>query len=396
MKQIYTRIPFIIPLLVSVLFTKQAAAQCSCTGGSAPQTVVHRTLISTSMESTNFSFPQFDPTVGQLICANVSATITATTRIRIENDEIFDATYRISYARTSTISGPGLNPTLVSSYSKGYGPYDLAASDGVYFSGPDYLITNRDTVLNKKKLEATINSDVTPFLGYGSVTYNYNLSTVSRITGGGNYLGGPLTNDIIDFTLTYSYCPTTVLATGLKTFNAELGAENKVNLNWTADSEEPGIAYTTEISRNGREFAQISRILSEGNYSTRYSADYELTEQDPSRLYFRIKRTDRQGRSIYSEVRQVNISSQGMITLHTYPNPATKKITVDFGKLTDGNMLVEIRDPAGKTYQRSTMRVSHSRTLDINLVNMPSGIYFLQTTDQKTGKRYISRLAVSQ
>jgi hypothetical protein len=85
-----------------------------------------------------------------------------------------------------------------------------------------------------------------------------------------------------------------------------------------------------------------------------------------------------------------------LITLHTYPNPATKKITVDFGKLTDGNMLVEIRDPAGKTYQRLLMRVSHSRTLEINLVNMPSGIYFLQTTDQKTGKRYISRLAVSQ
>jgi hypothetical protein len=59
-------------------------------------------------------------------------------------------------------------------------------------------------------------------------------------------------------------------------------------------------------------------------------------------------------------------------------------------------MLVEIRDPAGKTYQRSIIRVSHSRTVDINLVNMPSGIYFLQTTDQKTGKRYISRLAVSQ
>ncbi|MGZ5248011.1 MAG: T9SS type A sorting domain-containing protein, partial [Flavitalea sp.] len=314
----------------------------------------------------------------------------------IENDEIFPATYRISYIRTSTISGPGLNPTLVSSYSKNYGPYYLAESDGNYFSGADYLITARDTVLNKKKLEETVSSNITPFLGYGTVSYNYNLSTLSRITGGGNYLGGPLTNDIIDFTLTYSYCPTTVLATGLKTFNAELGEENKVNLNWTADSEESGTAYTTEISRNGKDFSQISRILSEGSFSTRYSADYQVNEQDPSRLYFRIKRTDRQGKYSYSEIRQINISTQGLITLSTYPNPATKRVTVDFGKSTDGNMLVEIRDPAGKTYQRSIIRVSHSRSLDINLVNMPSGLYFLQTTDQKTGKRYISRLAVSQ
>ncbi|MGZ5247842.1 MAG: choice-of-anchor E domain-containing protein, partial [Flavitalea sp.] len=133
MKQIYIRIPFIIPLLVFILFSQQVSAQCNCSGGTAAQTVVHRTLISTSMESTNFNFPQFDPAVGQLICANVSATITATTRIRIENDEIFPATYRISYSRTSTISGPGLNPTLVSAYSKNYGPYNLAESDGVYF-----------------------------------------------------------------------------------------------------------------------------------------------------------------------------------------------------------------------------------------------------------------------
>jgi hypothetical protein len=348
------------------------------------------------MESTNFSFPQFDPATGQLICADVKATITAVTRIRMENDEMFPAIYRINYSRTSTISGPGLSPTLVSSYSKNYGPYNLAESDGVYFSGPDYIITPRDTVLNKKQLTATINGDVTPFMGYGTVTYNYNLSTLSRISGGGNYLGGPLTTDFIDFTLTYSYCPTTVLATGMKTFSADLQGNQFVALSWTAAQEQNGIVYTPEISRNGKEFSMLSRIVSNtGENNTRYSSSYQLKEDDPSKLYFRIRRTDLSGKVSYSEIRQVNIASKDL-SISTYPNPATRKISIDLGRLVDGKMDIEITDPSGKIHQRSVVQAKQSRTIGLNLVNMPSGIYFLRMTDQKSGKRYISRLAVSQ
>lgn len=395
MIKLYSRFPYLVPLLLLLLIPRSGRSQCSCSGGTAPQTIVHRTVISTSMESTNFSFPQFDPSVGQLICADVKTSITAVTRIRMENDEIFPASYRINYSRTSTISGPGLSPTLVSSYSKNYGPYNLAESDGVYFSGPDYIITPRDTVLNKKLLTATINGDVTPFLGYGSVTYNYNLSTLSRISGGGNYLGGPLTTDFIDFTLTYSYCPTTVLATGLKTFTAEL-ADKKVALSWTADKEMNGTTYTTEISRNGKDFSSLSRVVANtGNNQTRYNSSYDLKETDPSKLYFRIRRTDLSGRSSYSEIRQVNIQGKEL-KISTYPNPATKKINIDLGRIMDGNLTLEISDPAGQVYQRTSIQAKQSRTVGMDLVNMPSGIYFLRMTDQKTGKRYISRLAVSQ
>ncbi len=396
MIQLYSRLPYLIPLLILLVLSGRSYSQCACGNGAAPQTIVHRTTISTSMESTNFSFPQFDPATGQLICADVKATITAVTRIRMENDEMFPAIYRINYSRTSTISGPGLNPTLVSSYTKNYGPYSLAESDGVYFSGPDYIITNRDTVLNKKQLTANISGNVTPFMGYGNVTYNYNLSTVSKISGGGNYLGGPLTTDYIDFTLTYSYCPTTVLATGLNTFTAELVGDQKVKLGWTSGQEQDGIVYTPEISRNGKDFTVLNRIVSNtGENRTRYSTDYQLKEGDPSKLYFRIRRTDLSGRVSLSEVRQVNIGVKEL-SISTYPNPATRKISIDLGKLMDGKMEIEISDPSGKIHQRSVLQAKQSRTLALNLVNMSSGIYFLRVVDQKSGKRYISRLAVSQ
>src|SRR4030095_5947811 len=69
MKQHYS-IMFLFTLL-QVFDPITTQAQCSCADGTAPMTQAYHQSLTTSMETTNFSFSQFDPTLGTLLCTNV-------------------------------------------------------------------------------------------------------------------------------------------------------------------------------------------------------------------------------------------------------------------------------------------------------------------------------------
>ena len=395
MKQVYSKF-----LVYSALFTTLSlqlptsiSAQCNCPNGETPSTIVHQRNITTSMEETVLNFPQFNPEDGTLVCTNVNANITAITRIRIENDEIFAADYKINYSRTSTISGPGLDPTLVSSFSKGYGPYHLAESDGVYFSGPDYYISAKDTVLNKKQLTRTISGDITAFLGTGTVSYTYNLSTLSRISGGGNYLGGPLTSDMIDFSLTYTYCPMAILSTGIKDFSATRLEGDLVSISWIGIDNTEGTLYSVEMSENNRDFSTLENFHPVNTPTYRYQYLYNSGKQVSDKLYFRIKKTSIAGTTVYSAVKAISVNSAGGKAI-LYPNPAQNQVQLEFQNAIKGGVLIEVLGTSGQVEQKQQLQMNNSRLTRINLHNIKAGVYFLRTTDQLTGRKYFSRLVV--
>ena len=376
MKPFYKKISFcIFPGILLLYFSNSAQSQCNCPGGSAPQTIVHTKTITTSMEVNEISFPQFDPSTGILVCADVNAEITAITRIRIENDEMFAADYRISYSRTSTIEGPGLDPTLVSSYSKGYGPYSLDASDGVYFSGPDYYISNWDTVLNKKKLSQTVNADVTPFMGSGTVTYNYYLRTISRITGGGNYLGGPLTRDIVSLSLTYNYCPNTVLSSGILNFTLKEMDDSQVRINWEVENELAGPGYVVEVSTNNRDFTGFAAVMAQPGDIAKYSVSYPINNISSGTLYFRIKKLALKGTS-YSGIKSIRIGKEKAL-VQVYPNPATDKLMLRFNGSPEEDYFAEIFNSIGHVVKTARISNSGSETFSLSITELPPGLYFI-------------------
>lgn len=344
------------------------------------------------MEETVLTFPQFNPENGTLVCTNVNAQITAITRIRIENDEIFAADYKINYSRTSTISGPGLDPTLVSSFSKAYGPYHLAESDGVYFSGPDYYISAKDTVLNKKQLTRTISGDITPFLGTGSVSYTYNLSTLSRISGGGNYLGGPLTSDMIDFRLTYTYCPLAILASSIRDFTVNKLEDERVAISFVSANDTEGSVFSIEMSTNNRDYNTIQVFPPTNAPSYRYQYAFDAGPES-GKLFFRVKKTGIEGTIRYSPVRSISLNGmEGSPTI--FPNPAQHQVQLEFQKTIEGPVQVEVLGISGLVVQRQLVAMNNSRLVRISLNNIKPGVYFLRTTDQRTGRKYFSRLVV--
>ena len=223
MKQHYSKVPYLLAFLTLLFYLPSPLnAQCLCENGNVPQTVTYQQTrnIRPIDDSTNFDLLQFNPDLGQLICVNVFSYITGVVRMRLENDEIYPVSYRINYSRTDRIQGPGLGTDITNTFIKNYGPYNLAATDGNYFSGPDFVGIGPDSVLKNKYLNRNLSSGLVPFLGYGSLRYNYKVTGRSTVSGSINYIFSVSSQDIVTVGLTYSYCPTGLLGTDIKDFAA--------------------------------------------------------------------------------------------------------------------------------------------------------------------------------
>jgi hypothetical protein len=382
-------------LYASLLSQQKAQAQCTCPNGTAPMTQEYNQSVATSMETTNFSFPQFDPTTGTLICTNVSALISSVVRIRLENDELFPASYKIRYNRSSTISGAGLSPTLVHTFSKTYGPYDLAESDGEYFSGPDFIITGKDSILKDKLLTQNISADVTSFLGYGSVDYTYTLTGNSSISGGGNYLGGPLTSDFIDFTITYSYCEDALLASSIHNFNVSANPDNTASIQWVTENEVADNRYQIEVSQDGRSYKPVAILSASKEEQAHYSYSYSLDSENAGTLYFRVRQTSSTLVARYSSIRSISVKKVSSNRFSVQPNPATDQVQLQFGQQVSGNMLLELRNAQGMLIDNHHFVASNQSVYNFRLNHKPAaGIYFLNAVNLQTGQKFAEKIFI--
>ena len=79
-----------------------------------------------------FTFPRFDAALGTLVEVDVRAEVTLSYRFQLENKEnIAINNYRVRVVRDDEISGSVLQTPITNNYQTTYGPYALAAFDGV-------------------------------------------------------------------------------------------------------------------------------------------------------------------------------------------------------------------------------------------------------------------------
>jgi len=352
MKQCYPKVSGLVAILTLLFYLPNPLnAQCLCENGNAPQTVTyHQTRnIRPIDDSTTFDLLQFNPSLGQLTCVNVFSFITGVVRMRLENDEIYPVAYRINYSRNDQIQGPGLTPAITNSFSKNYGPYNLAASDGAYFSGPDFTTIGPDSVLKNRYLNRNLTGGLAPFLGYGSLQYNYKVTGRTTVTGSINYIFSVSSQDIVTVGITYSFCPTALLASGIKDFAAAKRNQNDVYLSWTTVNEVKSNKYEIEVSRNNSDFVNIGQVEANtvsGSTASKYEYPYHAT-QNGGNLYFRVKQINSAGKAVYSHVKLVSFmeNKQGF---SIYPNPVRNKVQLQFDNAVNGDFRVEIVNVAGQ------------------------------------------------
>jgi len=400
MKQHYTKVPLILAFFTLLFYLPtQLSAQCLCENGNTPQTLTYQQTrnIRPIDDSTNFDLMQFNPDLGHLICANVFSYITGIVRMRLENDEIYPVTYRVTYQRTDQIQGPGLTPAITNNLTKNYGPYNLAASDGSYFSGPDFVSIGPDSVLKNKYLSRNITGALTPFLGYGTLPFNYKVTGKTTVNGSINYIFSVSSQDIVTVGITYSFCPTGLLGTDIKDFAAAKRSNADVQLSWTTVNEIRGNKYEIEVSRNNSDFVNVGSLEAntvEGSTASKYEFPYHLTNPGSGNMFFRIKQINTAGNVVYSPIRSI-VFEKTKAGFSIYPNPTRTKVQMQFDEPLRGNFTVDIINLSGQIIYSRNLSLRENSNISFELATAPpAGVYYLRAKEQNGNKTYSGKLII--
>jgi len=165
---------------------------------------------------------------------------------------------------------------------------------------------------------------------------------------------------------TLCFSPPPSLPIELLSFTAEV-VEEHVKLNWVTASEINNDYFNVEHSADGINFTSISRIKGAGNSTQILS--YPTIHHTPvgGVSYYRLKQTDFDGKTSYSDKKAVEFKKNTDITLDVYPNPFSGEATFHTSEnLKDARVIVyssvgavkEIANISGQTFtfQRENLR----------------------------------------
>lgn len=394
MKNIYSFILKFVVAAFMILHCCNTYAQCP--GGYVPGGVAYDTTVSTGSGSysTVFKFPKFNPDSGLLRCIRVCITITGRVTMALENNVTNPATYNIVYDRADTLTGPGLAPPLTNSITVPYGPYNLDASDGVAFSGPDFVSIGPDTVLNSVTFCRMLTDSVSmvPFYGYDSVEYTYSIKAGATVVGSGDYLFSVSTQGSVRYQLEYCYCPSFVLPLTVQNFYVTKTANDKAELSWQGldDNDNSGYHYEVEMSRDGRDFSVLSSVQrSEGLTPYRYGFTSGINH---GRFYFRIKQVYANGYTRFTEIKTVDLDNSIIPKIKIYPNPSNGLVGIKFDDISSGKFLVEIFNTQGQTVFSREIEVSGNSYRQIT--TLQRGMYWLRLSDVTSHLSCVNQLLI--
>ena len=154
----------------------------------------------------------------------------------------------------------------------------------------------------------------------------------------------------------------------------------KVKLNWQTATETDNDYFTVERSTNQDNWTGIKKVKGAGNSTDLNS--YEATDESPvnGTSYYRIRQTDFNGNTTYSETRSVRIeSNRGSISVFPVPNSGNR---INLNGISEyRNQELSIINAAGAMVHSTGLT-----NATIELPAMTKGVYFLRIKDKSTGE----------
>jgi hypothetical protein len=158
-----------------------------------------------------------------------------------------------------------------------------------------------------------------------------------------------------------------------------------VKLNWATASETNNKYFTVERSVDGEHWTDILRVNGAGNSSATIS--YENWDNSPKMglSYYRLKQTDFDDNSTYSQIRSVLFDSN--IDYLLYPNPSNGLVSISLnGDIVD----LIIYDIQGRIIHKKSNISDMTYSLDLN--GFESGVYMARIVHQ--GEVYIKEIVL--
>lgn len=148
-------------------------------------------------------------------------------------------------------------------------------------------------------------------------------------------------------------------------------AQKRAQLKW--EVQESSVAgYEVESSVDGGAFTSIAAIPSKGDGEHAYS--YTDPASHTGRVYYRIRQTDKDGRTTYSQIMILN-NQQGGGTVTAYPNPTSGMVNLNITDRSLMNTVARLYNSDGRELQQIYIRQT---VTPVSLTGYVKGTYFLR------------------
>jgi hypothetical protein len=164
---------------------------------------------------------------------------------------------------------------------------------------------------------------------------------------------------------------------------------NKIALNWEVESEINFDKYEVERSANGVFYSHIGSVKATG--SKTYSFNDDANTVKGSRVYYRLKKVDKDGSFTYSEVFTLHIPLN--VKFSVYPNPAADFIQLQVNTNTTTTAQITVSDLMGKAVINSTYSITNG-LVKIATNHLSNGTYLVKML--LDGEQYLQKVVIAK
>ncbi|MBX2921756.1 MAG: T9SS type A sorting domain-containing protein [Chitinophagaceae bacterium] len=404
-------------LILYGLLSLNEQGYAQCPGGVPPQQIAQTTVASIDGDMESFPFDQFDPSLGTLIGVDIHANVTGLIAMTVINYNTAPRSYNVGVTRTDSLKSPGLGVELVIDTTVDYTTPVLPGSmhpgtPPAYFDRfPNNVAGGEPKNWDSRFVDAPVDKDIyqtitdpgllAGYTGLGAIEIEYVLDPGFSLYGGASQAQGIITTYAtnIELTVTYTYCPLSILPGRKLSFQASKKSDRNVLLTWIKENEESNIIYTPEVSFDGQDFAAAGTMYSQKpeNDATvvKYEFGYDVPASTSGKLYFRLKQVNALGEVSYSGVKIVNISNVDKQALSLYPNPAGKAVELRFNTPQKQRLQVDVINSVGQVAESRAISLNGARqhTFIFSRAHQP-GVYFMRVLNPSTKEQQVVRLVI--
>lgn len=157
-----------------------------------------------------------------------------------------------------------------------------------------------------------------------------------------------------------------VLAVEMENFKVTCD-DQTVKISWNTKTETNNDSFTLERSQDVKTWIEVGQINGAGNSTFLNSYSFIDHNPDPETNYYRLKQTNFDGETFYSEVIAIRSCKTSKDDLAVYPNPFTNELFIDVSKIHSTPIDIQIEDVLGKIVYNSNELVSKNGVIILSL-----------------------------
>ncbi len=156
--------------------------------------------------------------------------------------------------------------------------------------------------------------------------------------------------------------------------------ERGIQVLWKTVGEKNTKNFEIERSYNSNEWQLVGIVPSAGiSTGERNYELYDNTFANKSKIYYRIKQVDSDGKFEQTKIKSINLTVRSNNSLVGYPNPARDIYHLTFNSKNEEKMGIEILSITGQIVSKKSILSSKGENYhDLNLGNLSQGTYFIR------------------